>query len=281
MEKIALITDSACDLTFDEIQKNNINMIPFRIIYSYGEYEDKITITPKEVYNSFKNEIPTTSLPSMEQLNDLLNELEADGYTHLIAITISSGLSGTFNALRLYIEERTSLKYFLYDTSTLSIAEGSIVLDASKMIANGNSFDEIIATLPSLRKKTHTFFTLDTLEYLIKGGRIGKVTGTLGQILDLKPIIKVGDDGIYHNHSKVRGRKKSLNTLIDIVNSYTHATKCKVWIVQGDALDDAKIFKDKISNNPNVIDVEITECGPALVVHTGPGLIGMVIKELN
>ncbi|MGL4772011.1 MAG: DegV family protein [Clostridium sp.] len=280
MEKIALLTDSACDLTFEQLKENNVYTAPFRIIYSYGEFEDKITITPSEVYASFKKEIPTTSLPNMKKVEDILNKIEEEGYTHIIVITISSGLSGTYNAFRLAIEERTSLKTHIYDTTTLSIAEGSIVLDAAKMIKDGQSFQSIINELPNIRSKTHTFFTLDTLEYLIKGGRIGKVAGTIGQILNLKPIITVGDDGIYHTYSKVRGRKQALNALVDIVNTYTKKGKCKIWIVQGDALEDAKIFKDKISNNPNLEDIIITDCGPALVVHTGPGLIGMIIKEL-
>lgn len=279
MEKIALLTDSSCDLSSDQIINNNILLAPFRIIYSYGEFEDKVNITPTEIYKTFDNEIPTTSLPNMGKVEALLDKLVSEGYTHVIAITISSGLSGTFNALRLILDDNTNIRSYIYDTKTLSSAQGAIVLETAKMIKNNVPFDDIVASLPSIREKTHCYFTLETLEYLIKGGRIGKVSGTIGQMLNLKPIIVVGDDGIYHTHSKVRGRKKALSSLLDIVQEYCTKGKCAITLVQGNSLDDANSLKEKIESTYSITNVGIADVGPALGVHTGPGLIGVVIQE--
>ena len=121
MEKIALLTDSGSDLTLEELKENNVYLAPLNIIYSDGEFEDKIDITPNEVYASLEREIPKTSLPSTAKIEEILNKLEEEGYTHLIAITISSGLSGTANAIRLALEDHPKLKSFVYDTKILSM----------------------------------------------------------------------------------------------------------------------------------------------------------------
>ena len=220
MQKIAILTDSASDLDIEIMEKYNIKFAPFRIIYSTGEYEDKVTIHADEVYSRLKEEIPKTSLPSAERINSILNTLEEEGYTHVISINISSELSGTGNSIRLILEDHPKLTSFVYDSKTLTIAEGYIALQAAIMVKEGKSFEEVINILPTLRKKSHVYFTLNTLEYLKKGGRIGRVSGTIGELLNLKPIILVDDDGIYTTVAKVRGRKQSLSKLTGIIKDY-------------------------------------------------------------
>lgn len=104
MQKIALITDSACDLDLNTLKENNINLLPLRIIYSNGDYRDRLDISPQEVYDNLEKEVPKTSLPSAQETEETLNKLEEEGYTHVICISISSGLSGSFNAIRLALE---------------------------------------------------------------------------------------------------------------------------------------------------------------------------------
>ncbi|MGM9977479.1 MAG: DegV family protein [Clostridium sp.] len=280
MQKIAILTDSASDLDIETLEKYNIKFAPFRIIYSTGEYEDKVTIHPDEVYSSLKKEIPTTSLPSAERINNILDTLEEEGYTHVISINISSELSGTGNSIRLILEDHPKLTSFVYDTKTLTIAEGYIALQAAIMVQEGKSFEEIIDTLPKLRKKSHVYFTLNTLEYLKKGGRIGRVSGTIGELLNLKPVILVDDDGIYTTVAKVRGRKQSLSKLTKIIKDYLSKGKCNIWIMHGDALEEGKEFFESIKQLNNVNEIHFSCIGPALGVHTGPGLIGVFIYEV-
>lgn len=281
MQKIAIITDSASDLTKELIEEYNIKVAPFRIIYSNGEYEDKIDITPEEVYSSLTKEIPTTSLPNVERINNILTELEDEGYTHVISINISSALSGTSNSIRLVLEDHPKLTSYVYDTKTLTMAEGCLVLEAAKMVKEGKTFEEIISVLPSYRPKVQCFFTLNTLEYLKKGGRIGKVSGTIGEILSLKPIIHVGDDGIYHTHAKVRGRKQSLNKLRGILDSFLEKSKCNLWVLHGDAEEDCLELYNSVKDLNNINEIKFGSIGPALGVHTGPGLIGFIIQEVE
>lgn len=281
MQKIAIITDSASDLSTETLKEYNIQSAPFRIIYSHGDFEDKINITPEEVYASLTKEIPTTSLPSADRVQGILNQLENEGYTHVISINISSNLSGTANSIRLLLEDHPNLTSFVYDTKTLTMAEGCIAIEAAKMVKSGKSFEDIVAALPKLREKVQCFFTLNTLEYLKKGGRIGKVSGTIGEILSLKPIIHVGDDGIYHTHSKVRGRKQSLNKLRSILNTFLEKGKCNLWILHGEAKEDCAELYESIKNLGNINEILTGPIGPALGVHTGPGLIGFIIQEVE
>ncbi|MEG0641369.1 MAG: DegV family protein [Clostridium sp.] len=281
MQKIALLTDSSCDLDPQVLAKYNIKMFPFRIIYSDKEYEDGVTITPQEVYDSLEREIPTTSLPSIENIESVLTSLEDEGYTHVISINISSELSGTFNSVRLILNDHPKLTSFCYDTKTLCLAQGLMVLNAAKMLEEGKSFEDIVEALPKMREKINVYFTLSTLEYLKKGGRIGKVAGTIGELLSLKPIIHVGDDGIYHTHCKVRGRRQSLSKLEDILKGYLDKGKCNIAIVHGDGLADGTAVYESIKSHHNVVDSKFGTIGPALGVHTGPGLIAFIVEELD
>lgn len=281
MEKIALITDSASDLDMEMMDRFNIKSAPFRIIYSDNEYEDRVNITPQEVYSNLTKEIPTTSLPNVSTTEGILNEIEAEGYTHVIAINISSGLSGTSNSFRLLLEDHPKLVSYVFDSKTLSMAEGAIVLEVAKLIAAGESFEHIVSQLPNLRKNVHVYFTLNTLEYLKKGGRIGKVAGTIAEILNLKPLIYVSDEGVYITHAKSRGRKQSLSKLIEVLDGYLSKSKCNLWIVEGDAKEESNLLFNSLKDNPQINEIEITTLGPALGIHTGPGLLGFIIQEVK
>lgn len=281
MQKIALITDSSSDLSKEIMDKLNIKSAPFRIIYSDNEYEDRVTISPQEVYSNLTKEIPTTSLPNISRIEGILNNIEAEGYTHVIVINISGGLSGTSNSFRLILEDHPNLVSYVFDSKTLSMAQGAIVLEVAKLIESGTSYEDIILALPDLRKNVHVYFTLNTLEYLKKGGRIGKVAGTIGEILNLKPLIYVSDEGVYVTHSKSRGRKQALSKLNEVLDEYLAKSKCNLWIIEGDAKEESNLLLNLLKDNPQINKVEITTLGPALGVHTGPGLLGFIIQEVQ
>ena len=282
MEKIALITDSACDLNIDFTKKNNIKMVPFKIIFSDRDYDDGIDITPQMLYDALPKEIPTTSLPSVEKFSSILEEAKNEGYTHAIIITISSGISGSYNSARVAAENVSGIKTFVFDSMTLTMSEGAMVIETKNLIDQGKSFDEIVETLPTYRSKIDVFFTLDTLEYLIKGGRIGKVAGTIADTLNLKPIITVGDDGAYHTVCKIRGMKQSISRLASLLKPYLESSRCKVWIMDGNAPDKAKLLYDSIKDFHNLVECSLGgSIGPTLGVHTGPGLVGFIVEKLD
>ncbi|MDZ5000816.1 DegV family EDD domain-containing protein, partial [Clostridium perfringens] len=174
------------------------------------EYRDKIDISADEIYNNLEKEVPKTSLPSADNTEEILVSLENEGYTHVIAVTMSSGLSGTFNSIRLALEDHPNLTSHVFDTKILAMPEGIIALEISNLIESGKSFEEIVDSIPKIREKISGYFTINTLEYLKRGGRIGKISGTIGEMLNLKPVVSVDEDGIYYTVCKARGRKQSI-----------------------------------------------------------------------
>lgn len=277
VNKIALVTDSTSDLNHEEIERYNIHMLSLKIVYSDREYTDRVDITPDEVYNNMKVEVPTTSLPSMEDIDRLFVKLKDEGYTHVIAVTISTGLSGTHNSIRLMSENHPELKFEIFDSLALSLGAGAIVLECGEMINSGKSFEEIVNELPKLRDKIRIYYVLDTLKYLMKGGRIGKVSGSIGEILNIKPIISINKEGVYFTHSKVRGREQSISKIFDIVKTALEEKKAKIWVLHGGAKQEAQELYKRILELPNIIKVGFSDISPVAGVHTGPGLIGVTI----
>ncbi|WMJ80762.1 DegV family protein [Clostridium sp. MB40-C1] len=280
MNKIALITDTACDLTEDQMKKYNVKVLPFRIIFDGKEYKDRIDISPEEVYDRLKNETPSSSLPSMKDMEDMFTQLEEEGYTHAIAITLSSGLSGISNALKLVSGNHEKITTYVCDSKSISLGEGLLVEECAKMIEQGKSFEEIVNRLPSLIKRTNVFFIVKTLEYLKKGGRIGKVAGTIGEILNIKPIIGIGEDGKYFTYDKVRGSKQAISKLISIVKEKIKEGKYSIYMMHGNGYKEAKEIFEQISNLENVVSSFLGgQISPVAGMHSGPGLVGVAVYK--
>jgi DegV family protein with EDD domain len=279
LNKIALVTDSTSDLNREQIEKYNIHVLPLRIIYKDREYIDRVNISAEEVYNNLKVEVPSTSLPSMEDIDNLFVKLKEEGYTHVIAVTISSGLSGTNNSVKLVSKNYPEMKIEVFDSLALTMAAGAIVLECGEMIFAGKSFDEIVAVLPSIRDRVKVYYVLDTLQYLVKGGRIGKVSGTIGEFLNMKPIISINKEGVYYTHTKVRGRKQSIIKLVDIVKNILLEGKAKVWVLHGGAKEEGQELYKSISELSNITELGFGDIGPVAGVHTGPGLLGITIMK--
>ena len=281
MNKIAIVTDSTSDLLQADIDRYNIRILTLRIIYKDREYIDRVDITPEEVYSRMPKEIPSTSLPSMEDLHNLFKGLIEQGYTQAIIVSISSGLSGTFNSISLVSKEYPGIDCFIFDSKALSMATGAVVLECAQMIESGETFQKISEKLPSIRNRIKVYFILDTLAYLIKGGRIGKVSGTLGEILSIKPIISINEDGVYYTYAKVRGRRHSILRLNELVKETLEKGKAKVWVMHGAALEEAKTLYDNVLKLPNLIEAGLGSIGPVLGVHTGTGTLGIIVMKHN
>lgn len=281
MKKIALITDTTADLSEDIIEKYNINVLPFRIIYKDREYKDRVDITPKEIYENLDKEMPKSSLPSIEDIDNLFLKLKKEGYTHAIAVVLSSGLSGIYNAVKLVSENHPEIHTYVYDSKSISVGESVFVEKAAEMIEKNEEFDNIIKEMDKLKERCHLFFMVDTLEYLKRGGRIGKISGTIGELLNIKPIISIDkNDGKYYTVDKARGKKQSMNKMIDIVKKIVANNKSHVYMGHGNGLENCKSIYENIENLNNVLNIEIRgEISPVAGAHSGPGLVGIVIVE--
>lgn len=280
MNRIAIVTDSACDLPRNIIDSMGIHVIPLRIIYKDREYRDRVEISPEEIYERFSEEIPKSSLPSPEDALATFNGLIEKGYTHIIGIFISSGLSGTYNMVRSATEELKQVVIELVDSKNLSLGTGFAVLETAKELARSGDFEKTLAKARDAVTRTRTFYVIKTLEYLRKGGRIGLVEGTIGDLLNIKPIISVNPEGIYYTHRKVRGRSKSVQELLVIGQEMMRGKLYDIGILHGNAPEEAKEVFGQFRAMANVRDMFLEQISPVLAVHTGPGLVGVVLSEV-
>ncbi|WP_086347303.1 DegV family protein [Candidatus Enterococcus clewellii] len=282
-EKIALLVDSGTDVPQELVEKYNIYVIPLQIIYKDRVYTDKVDITPEEVYRRLPQEIPSTSLPDGATITKIFEKIKEDGYEKLLAVTISSGLSGTHNIVRLIAEDFPALESFVLDTKNIGIAAGLQVIEAAKMIENGDSWEDIKVKTEENVKRSKIYFNVATLEYLQKGGRIGLVASILGNALKLNPIISCNEQGVYYTVSKARGRKKSLEKTFELIKEFVgNHKKISLAVAHGEAEEDAKTFYQKLKEHfPQAEEIYFGNISPALVVHTGPGLLGIGIQILE
>lgn len=279
-QKIAIVTDSSCDLDAELIEAYGIQVLPLHIVYHDREYRDRVDITPDEVYTQLEVEVPKTSLPSPAEISSLFSRLRDEDFTHILAIHISSGLSGTFNAVSKVAEDFKDIVIEVLDSKTLSLGLGMTVLEAAREVQNSLSFHNAVSVAKTVCRKTKAYYVLATLEYLKKGGRIGYVSGTVGELLNVKPIITLNEEGKYVTHSKVRGREQSLRKLMDALTEHVRDRDSNVAIVHGGAEQEAFEFLQRAREHPNVKEVFFSQVSPALGVHTGPGLVGFIVSPL-
>ena len=282
-EKIAILVDSCSDVPKEYQRKYGMYVAPLTIIYSDAEYRDGIDIQPEEVFARFSEEIPSTSLPNPSAVADIFKRIKADGYEKVIAVLISSGLSGTYEMVSGFGPTPEGLEARYIDTKNIGIGSGFSAIRAGELIEQGLSFDEVCRGVAAASKDTRLFFCVSTLEYLVKGGRIGRVSGMVGTMLDLKPVISCDEDGIYYTVGKARGRKKSLKLALEKAVEFAEgAAEYNITVMHGAAKDEADaLLADLGARLPDyryAIEGQIT---PALVVHTGPGLIGIGVQRLR
>lgn len=281
MDKIAIMTDTASDIGIADIEKYDIKMLHYQIVYKDRILKDQVEISSKEVLDGLSEEVPTTSLPALDEIHDTFKEIQEEGYNKVIVIPLSSGLSGCYNAINMVKDEYPELDTHVYDSRTISAAQGVLAIKAAKMAKEGYSVEEILKKIDEMRNSQHTLFIVDTLKYLLLGGRIGHVSAALGTILNLKPIITIGDDGKYTTVAKVRGLNKAINNFIEEVKKVTaDEGDYEIYFTHADG----KATEDKIIRSIKEIDSIKGISGeswisPVACVHCGPGYVGMLIQR--
>lgn len=278
-EKIGLVTDSTCDLEADVIARYGIRVLPLKVIYKERTYHDRVDIRPQEVYDRLEQEVPTTSTPSPQEAVDLLTELREQGFSKVLAIHLSGGLSGTWNAVRLAAQEVSHLKTEVLDSKSLSMGLGFVVEQAARWIEERLDFATVVERSQAMVARTKTFYVLKTLEYLRRGGRINAVAAAVAGILDLKPIISIDAEGKYYSYRRVRGRRQSLRELLEITRQAVAGGLNRVAVMHGGAVQEAEALLDQVRRLSGVEEVVFGQIGPAMVVHTGPGLVGVALTR--
>ena len=277
-ERVAMVTDTACDLLNEQLHKYDIRLVSLRVATTQGEFRDRVEIDSTRVYELLKTELPKTSLPLPEDVSALYRQLRDEGADRILHICMSGNLSGTYNMVSILADEAEDLHIDVVDAQTLSCGVGLLVLEAAECLERGMQVEDVILRLKELRKHQLGAFVIRTLEYLRKGGRIGLVEGVVGSLLQIKPVIYVNDDGIYSTLVKARGFAKALSAMQDEFFKRYQGRKVRVAIVHGAAYEDAKALLETFRQKLDVVSDMIAPVSPALAIHTGPGLLGAIVQ---
>lgn len=285
--KIALLTDSSADLRWESARENNIFFVPLRILCRDGEYLDGVNIGGQDVYRRLHNgELPQTSLPRVEDFSAKLNEIFSLGYDGVIAVMLSSGLSGTYNLARIVAEECREQGYAMrvFDSLSGALGQGMTVLQLAEDIKNGMGWEELTERrAPRLIANTFPFFSVDTLEYLQKGGRIGKISAMAGTMLQIKPIITFAADGQLQSVAKVRGRQQVIRKLAEFAAKHGSGhRRYNLAVANGGAPQEMESVRQLLTEAlPDYDHIWDGEIDGTLSVYIGDGVLGAAVQVLD
>src|SRR5512143_2749264 len=274
-----IVTDCAADMSKEELEELGITQAPLYIQFPEGEV-NSADIAADVFYDrleAMQPEIPTTAMPSSGLLAEIYSRL-AKVDTDILSLHISSGLSGTINAARGAAEQlRQRASVSFWDTLTLSGGQRFQVITAALAARAGWTLSAIQERLAAVRAKTEVVYTLDTLDYLARGGRIGRVKALAGALLHLKPIIRVDSDGKYSSVGSARTISKSIASITEHLHAKYGSAPLWVTVLHGRFADKAEELSFNLRQALNIARLEVMRISPVLGVHTGPGVVGAAV----
>lgn len=275
-----IVTDRGADLSPDQLKGHDIHFASLRIALDNKTYESGVDLDGDTFYKILgaTDSYPTTSQPSAGEFAEMYRKLAETG-EEILSIHISSGLSGTYNAAVAGAQMAPEAKVTIWDSKTLSCPLGWQVETAVKMAEAGASIKDILPKLDTLRQNVEGIYTLDTLRYLIHGGRISHISGLLAQMLNIKPVIGVGkSDGKYVQLGKHVSIKRSIQGIVDVVaEKYPGQKRLRVQLLHGNNPDGIALLREKMNQRFDCVWLPTVPVAPALGAHTGPGLVGLAV----
>ncbi|MFB0559106.1 MAG: DegV family protein [Dehalococcoidales bacterium] len=278
--KVAIVTDTTACIPREQLEKYEIELVPIEVIFGDKVYRDGIDITPAEFYALLKQakELPTTagSLPGPFVEAYCKASQRASS---ILCITISAKFSGMFNSAQVAIgmvkEALPNVTIEVLECSTAAVGQGLVVLAAAKAAASGKSLAEVADTARSVMQRVNLFASLDTLHYLVKGGRVPKAAALASSLLKIKPIFTV-EGGEAHPVTNVRTTNGVMKHILKIMGrKVIKGQPLHAAVMHADALDRAIALRNQISSRFDCAELLITEFTPVMGVHTGPGVIGV------
>ena len=278
-----IVTDCAADMSAEELKELGIEQAPLYIQFPDGEVSstDISADTFYDRLEAMRPNVPTTAMPSSGLFAEIYRQV-AKLDKNIFSLHISSGLSGTINAARAGGEEaKSEANVDFWDTLTLSGGERFQVITAALAAKANWTMQAIQERLSKIREKTEVVYTLDTLDYLMRGGRIGRVKAMAGAILHLKPVIRVDTDGRYSTVTTTRTIGKGMSAITEhLYNMYANAPLW-VTVLHGRFADKAEALTNELKEKLNVAKLEVMRISPVLGVHTGPGIVGAAVVPVE
>lgn len=285
MGNVKIVTDSTADIPQHILKELDISVIPLKVHFGKETYEDGVNLSADEFYEKLleTDMIPTTSQPTPHQFETEYRKLFREhDHPDIISIHLSAKLSGTFQSA--YIASQTlgdDIPVTVVDSKKASYAIGIIVVEVASMAEVGATMEECLKRVDELLEDTSVLFIVDTLEYLEKNGRIGKASAILGSILKIKPILSLTEEGEVYPYEKVRGHKKAIQRMIQEFQKRYGEEDVHVGISHAHAETEAKALMTEMNEHFSVKKEVITNIGPVIGTHVGPGTISVAVTKMK
>lgn len=282
MSGIAVVTDSTSDIPKGLAKQYGISVAPLSVIHEGVVYRDGIDITPEQFYPMLEkaDSLPTSSQPSPSQFMDVFKPLIESG-KQVLSFHLSRALSSTVDSARLAAQQLAPDRIHVVDTCSISYGIAVQAIEAARLAMEGRAVPAILERIDRLKNRSDVLFSLNALDYLHKGGRIGKVSSLVGNLLNIKPIVHV-QDGVYVPIGKVRSMKQAVTGMVDFLANKFGADKVRVGVGHGQAIDFAKMILEQAVSRLNVVEEPVLfDVGPVIGVHTGPGTVGISVHSVT
>ena len=276
MNQVAIVTDSTAYIPTEILEKYQIQVIPLSVIWEGESYEDGVDITTSQFYNRLEKSpsLPSTSQPPAGRFKDCFSSLLESG-KDVVAILISSGISGTVNSARQAQADLDTSRIEVIDSQTAAMATGLHVIAAARKAAAGGTLMEVAQAARDAQQRTDVVFVVDTLEFLHKGGRIGGAKRFLGSMLNIKPILEM-KDGEIEAVDQVRTKKRALEHMINLISEKAGAeTPLRMAVIHSNVPELAHKLKEEVQVSFSPEEVFVSELSPVIGTHVGPGTLSI------
>ena len=273
---IRIVTDSTADLPTEVVEANRITVVPLTVLFGDEALRDGVDITSEQFFERLvrARELPTTSQPSAGAFREAYERLVADGATEILSIHVSGKLSGTLESARQGAEGIEDVRIVHVDSQVTTLALGMAVVAAAEAVEDGATLDEARARVEEQLRRTHTFFLVDTLEYLYRGGRIGRAAQIAGTMLQVKPLLAL-QDGEVKPVARVRTRPKAIEEMLRRVAALLPAEL--MMAAHATTTDDLELVAGRMRALAPHARLLTGRVGPVVGVHAGPGLLAVAV----
>jgi DegV family protein with EDD domain len=275
-----IVMDDTGDIPMDLVEKYNIRIIPINIMFGTDQFLSRVELNHAAFYEKTKtvtaDNFPKTSQPTPFQFVELYKEIFATGETEILTVTVSEKLSGTYASV---VQARKELEgqgtIHLFDSQAGAAAQGYIALEAARMAHEGADINTILPALEKLREAMSVVFTIDSLEYAVKGGRVSSMKSLMASLLNIKPILRL-DDGLIVEAGRVRTRKRALDHIVDMIHQDMGNQPIKLVVIHANAPEDATILQEKARAKLNIAEELFTDISIPVAINLGPGALGLI-----
>ena len=275
--KLAVITDSSAFLQAETLRKEDLFVLDIPVNIDGQEYVEGVNLTAQEFYEKMarSSELPKTSQPSIAKLDEILSSLKEKGYTHVLGLFLSSGISGFHQNIQYMTDEFEGLTIAFPDTRITSAPLGFMVESVFQWVKQGDDFESILNKVTEQIENTSAFIMVDDLNHLVKGGRLSNGAAILGNLLSIKPILYFNDQGVIEVYEKVRTEKKATKRLVEIVKDVTSNGNYQIMVIHGNASQKAADLRQLLLDGGVATDISIATFGSVIGTHLGEGSIAL------